>query len=128
MISIISTEFLTLRLSSIYSSRRVVIPNGCEQGMTESAFFQQSAEAEPNSAMEGSVLDYRLQKLKKLSFPGCEVVISSAGLLDNMIKLSRISWRKKKLIQKCINIVNNTYNNQKIHTYKYGIPVVQFSY
>ena len=50
MISIISTEFLTLRLSSIYSSRRVVTPNGCEQGMTESAFFQQSAEAEPDSA------------------------------------------------------------------------------
>jgi len=36
-----------------------------------------------------------------------------------MIKLSRISWRNKKLSQKCINIVNNTYNNQKIHTY-YG--------
>ena len=52
MISIISTEFLTLRLSSIYSSRRVVTPNGCEQGMTESAFFQQSAEAEPDSAMK----------------------------------------------------------------------------
>ena len=52
MISIISTEFLTLRLSSIYSSRRVVTPNGCEQGMTESAFFQQSAEAELDSAMK----------------------------------------------------------------------------